>query len=213
MGGKVVAAADRPVEGVTVVMTVSKYGVGKRAEESDRLRDLLRDPDADRTRWPMADRWRPAGRRGRQSAVDPSGFRVRREHYGRVEREDSGPRGPPRSDRCSGVAQGDDDQRSRAGRSGSSDRGCRGRRFDAWPDLPGLRLADLNGCGGAVQRPSRPGAEDDLDRPARWLPARNAEHRGRAWTIRPSNSDCRRGRGFEAGSSIRRVIRSRVPRS
>ncbi len=32
MGGKVVAAANRPVEGVTVVMTVGKYGVGKRAD-------------------------------------------------------------------------------------------------------------------------------------------------------------------------------------
>ena len=30
MGGVVVYAADRPVEGVTVVMTVSKYGPGKR---------------------------------------------------------------------------------------------------------------------------------------------------------------------------------------
>ena len=173
MGGIVVNAADQPVEGVTVVMTVTGYGPGKRPK----------NPIGYEIYYEVPSRTGPDGK-WRTDSVPPGAEEVNLQliHPNFVcdgshttgARAISENRGPPRSVRPASLDQGGGDPRPSARRERQTDRRGEGRRFNTRLDLPRLRLAHLHGCGRVFPCPSATGRENEPDGPGRGLPARDA---------------------------------------
>ena len=207
MGGIVVYAADQPVEGVTVVMTVSKYGPGKRPKNPVGYEMYYEIP----SRTGPDGRWRtdsvpPGVEEVHLQLIHPDFVSDGSTTLGR--RAISEGRGPQRSDRPASLDQGREDQRSSGRRQGKPITGAKvvdstkGLTFLTYvwhtvtdPDGRFHFHLPRNGDLSLTVQVKGYQPATGRSRPSRILPGRN-----------PSGA----GRSFGVRSSIRRASQSQV---